>query len=534
MKRILFFLWFAASALYLFANGEQQGGGTGSPKQGAAPNAGTGISSRAVVAYTKGLVPAEVYLNNSQAVPSLPPGKNSEFAVPEGENLVEIICKNPDGESYRKSLKFTANRNITTIQFEVAAAAESHAVVTYAAGKKSAQVKIYINGEYINSLGVLGESKKIPVAEGKNTLEVAGKKNRRSTVFNAESSDTLIEFEISKALKKVNNLTVIDVKPRIAYSIDNLKVARTAALTAPANTQTAASSQTSTPSPAPAQTAPAVSAANGFVIEGTKLVKYTGAAETIVIPESLGITEIGSGAFRETKVKSVTLPSTVRVIGGSAFYSCKQLTQINIPSGVTQISDSTFYNCGSLAGITLPDTVTAINNNAFQGVGLKELTIPKSVKTLSDIFLYNCSPLAAITVHPENTNYVSVNGILFNKDMTTLMIYPAQLPGVEYAVPAGVKTINSYAFNYSRNLLLMKILASVTKIGNNAIYNSSRFTTFQVDPANTAFSAADGVLFDKDRTKIVWYPEYKTGDSYTVPAGVKTIASDSFWYTPET
>ena len=72
-------------------------------------------------------------------------------------------------------------------------------------------------------------------------------------------------------------------------------------------------------------------------------------------------------SFRNQNIKSYVIPSSVTIIGDSAFSCCGSLSEIVIPSSVTIIGDSAFSCCGSLSEIVIPSSVTSIGNSAFYG-----------------------------------------------------------------------------------------------------------------------------------------------------------------------
>ena len=138
---------------------------------------------------------------------------------------------------------------------------------------------------------------------------------------------------------------------------------------------------------------------------------------SIDIPSS--VTEIGRSAFSGcTGLTSVVIPSSVTEIGESAFSGCIGLTSIGIPSSVTEIGESAFSGCIGLTSIGIPNSVTEIGYHAFYGcTGLTSVEIPSSVTEIGDD-AFPC----IVNVSPDNPNYASINGVLFDKEMTE-MIY---------------------------------------------------------------------------------------------------------------
>lgn len=100
-----------------------------------------------------------------------------------------------------------------------------------------------------------------------------------------------------------------------------------------------------------------------FEIKDGVLVKYNGNDSNVIIPD--GVTEIGDLAFCLTDVESVTIPDSVKKIGGGAFSDCGKLTSINIPDSVEVIEEEAFYN-SAIKKITIPDGVKRIENETFR------------------------------------------------------------------------------------------------------------------------------------------------------------------------
>ena len=135
---------------------------------------------------------------------------------------------------------------------------------------------------------------------------------------------------------------------------------------------------------------------------------------------------------------------------------------------VQAIDESAFYNCRKLTSVTIPDTVLAIGNNAFSASGLVEITIPASVSYMGSRVFAGCRSLTKIEVAAGNPSFCSVDGVLFTKDMKTLIAYPAAKPGASYTIPETVTTISAQAFGSSKYLTSVTIPSSVASIENSA------------------------------------------------------------------
>ena len=297
-------------------------------------------------------------------------------------------------------------------------------------------------------------------------------------------------------------------------------------------------------------------AINGFGEASGSVVipeKVAIAGDGLIAGDDYTITSIGNSAFTgNTDITSVTLPDTVTSIGGSAFQNCSNLTTINLPEGVTEIGNSAFSGCGSLTDIVFPDTLTTIGASAFYNCRLISgtLNIPASVTSIGERALVLLG-LTEITVDTNNKNFTADEGILYNKDMTELIVYPRSKISTDFVVLDSVKTIATAAFRgssisgtmtlpsnleyigveafyacYDLNNTL-NIPATVTYIGNSA-FGGCQFTGIEIAEGNTAYMSENGVLYDIDQTLLIQYPCGKTDTSFIIPDSVTTIGNHAF------
>ncbi len=240
---------------------------------------------------------------------------------------------------------------------------------------------------------------------------------------------------------------------------------------------------------------------------------------------------------------SYILPANVINIGASAFYQCGSLTNISIPSGVTNIGDLAFYSCTNLSGFIMLNKVISIGNAAFEscgrltnvalganltnigggafsGSGLTSITIPSTVANIGVGEFLGCASLTAITVDTNNLFYSSVDGVLFDRTQTTLIQYPTDKVG-NFALPDTITSVG-LEFQGLANLTGIAIPESVTNIEAGAFGGCASLAAITVDTNNLFYSSVDGVLFDKNQTTLIQYPNDKIGN-FALPDTITSI-----------
>ena len=202
------------------------------------------------------------------------------------------------------------------------------------------------------------------------------------------------------------------------------------------------------------------------------IVDTSGLSGDVILPDNL--TEIPKSAFSvNNKITSIYIPASITKIGESAFVGCGYITTITFEEGsqLKEIGKGAFNQCFNLTNIKLPEGLTIINERAFYGCGFEEIYIPSSVTEIgSNAFDYD-QDLKAIIVDPANEYYTSVDGVLFSKDMKTLIQYPMQKTDTSYEIPSGVVDIDCKAFAYNTYLKEITVPTSVVSFGEDTFYS---------------------------------------------------------------
>ena len=238
----------------------------------------------------------------------------------------------------------------------------------------------------------------------------------------------------------------------------------------------------------------------------------------IHLPQSL--LSIGNYAFEGcNSLTTIVIPDRVTKLGGRAFYECKKLTSVKLSDKITEIGDWTFTRCYQLKDINIPKNLKRLGDYAlFWCSSIEELAFPRSLTKISDSALLGCQGLRSLSVENGNPEYLCEEGVLFNHDKTTLMLFPAQNDMINYVIPATVTTIVPAAFSDSKLKSIM-LPPMLTEIGNSAFCGLVQLEHIAIPSSVTSIgsSAFRGCISLKE---------------VDVPKGVQSIGTAAFAENP--
>ena len=338
---------------------------------------------------------------------------------------------------------------------------------------------------------------------------------------------------------------------------------------------------------------------------------YIGPGGAVSIPETINgrsVNRISGQAFVfKSTVTSITIGRSVTNIGADAFFSCTNLASItvntsnsfyssldgallnksqnllilcpggkvgiySIPNSVTSIDDNAFQGCVRLSGVIIPYAIAAIGDYALSScTSVTNITVGSGVATIGHDAFPSGTNLVSITVVASNSIYSSLDGVLLNKNATTLIQCPGGKAGsytlpdsvtdignsafydctllTGIVIPGSVTNIGRLAFAYCAGLTNVTIGSGVTRIGLSAFSDSGlasvmipagvsviedyafgncpSLTAINVDASNSFYGSVSGILFNKNKSTLIQCPGGKVG-GYLIPPNVNYIGQYAF------
>lgn len=245
--------------------------------------------------------------------------------------------------------------------------------------------------------------------------------------------------------------------------------------------------------------------------DGTaEITRYTGSETDLVIPSEFNgckVSGISCNSFADcSNLKSITISENISDIDCYAFENCTSLVNIFVDRNneVFSSKDGVLYDKSATTLIKYPS-----------GRIDKDYLIPDFVTSIGRCAFYSCCSL----------EYISMNDNV--QDISSMAFY--KCPVLKKVILGnGIKYIEGHTFFACNALESVNIPENVTCIYDEAIYECMSISEIIVDENNPFFSSNDGILYNKDATKLIRFPYAKTNADFTVPESVTVIGSNAF------
>jgi len=177
---------------------------------------------------------------------------------------------------------------------------------------------------------------------------------------------------------------------------------------------------------------------------------YRAQLEIFALPKGIETTvdeeDFETGLWGSEKLRSLYLPEGLKTVGG--FGKCPNLTSLVLPEGLEEILPFAFAECKSITSIRIPKTVLLLDGSSFAGCNISKYEIDS-----------------------DNPFFTVLDGVVYNKDMTTLVAFPSNYPHKNFKLPISVNKIGDNAF-MSSNIENVELHSKLVEIGDSAFQGS--------------------------------------------------------------
>ncbi|WP_455586695.1 leucine-rich repeat domain-containing protein [Bacteroides sp.] len=213
---------------------------------------------------------------------------------------------------------------------------------------------------------------------------------------------------------------------------------------------------------------------------------------------------VGNNAFSYCNLLDInSLPETLVHMGEGAFTHCRLDNLHTLPSLITTIEKWTFCQA-VIKNFVLPESLTTIKAHAFESCLLESIAIPAKLANIEDSAFFSCSFLKDFTVAKNNSNFSTIDGVLFNKIQNTLILYPIGKEVEIYTIPQTVTTIGNLAFAETK-IHNITLPTSLKAIGNYAFLKCKELENIILP--NSLSTIGDGVFMDCMNLSNITLPE---------------------------
>ncbi|BCJ99893.1 leucine-rich repeat protein [Anaerocolumna chitinilytica] len=227
-----------------------------------------------------------------------------------------------------------------------------------------------------------------------------------------------------------------------------------------------------------------------------------------VFPPAAKINDTSNGIYDIPTLKIVSMPkgSKYYILDDGMLFSKDKSVLYDVPQETKTV--------------IVPDSVNEISSILFYKRNIERINIPKNITDINPFELISLKSMEYIEVASDNSMYKSINGVLYNKDVTQLIYYPVKKKDSSYTMPDTVKKIDN-----SQIIIKNPYLESITLSGDleykdYGFSGSSSLKEINVSTKNPFYKSVEGVLYDSAMTKIIAYPYQKPGKIFIIPDSV--------------
>ena len=212
------------------------------------------------------------------------------------------------------------------------------------------------------------------------------------------------------------------------------------------------------------------------------------------------------------------------------FNMCSSLKEIDLPVGIKYIGDCAFADCVSLTEITFPSKLQTISYSAFSGTSIETVTIPASVLYIQRGAFAGCPKLTEILVEDGNKEFVSIEGVLYESDLTEVVQVPGGYTGV-LNIAEGVQIIGDdivIGFDSVPGITEIHLPSTLVDFDND-FYMCPNVTAIHVAESNpTWFSSEDGAVYAKDMSRLLAVPAGYSNKEFHILEGTQQISGATY------
>ncbi len=231
--------------------------------------------------------------------------------------------------------------------------------------------------------------------------------------------------------------------------------------------------------------------------------------------------------YHKDKITEITMSDSIKHIGADTFKGLTNLKKIKFSNNITGIGYNAFKGCSSLETLDLPSKLTVIYSFAFEGcTSLKKVHLPEKISQFGAEIFLNCKNISEITVDSKHEYLVSIDGVVYTKTKSHLLMYPSAKKNTSYEIENGTNYISSYAFydcDFLESVVLPKYVNQIQEGAFGSCNNLKKVTisenVTEIEKDAFANSPVSEIYFSQNRKQWLLVKKgenWHNGNSYTV------------------